>query len=733
MAQYTEQARALVSQMSLKEKTGQITHIVAGYDSYEKRDGKLHLTELFKETVKQYGGIGGLSALLRADPWTKKTYGTGVELQERIELVQLVQQYIKEHTRLGIPALIDIEASHGLQALGSVMYPLGICMGSTFQPALYQQMMEQIGREMRLSGNHLGLNTVIDLVGDIRWGRTEECYGEDPYHAAQFAKACVKGMKAGGAQICAKHFCGGGECEGGHNGEPVSLGENELRNFHLKTAKAAVDAGTDFVMVAYNSIDGLPCHANKHLLQDILRSEMGYQGVIMSDGDGVDSMAIATGMSPVKAVAAAINAGIEVSLCDNGMFTLLDEAINQGLVKESQVDDACVRMIEKKYEAGLMDELVYHADDLITFVKDGHCQALAYEAAAQGIVMTKNNGLLPLSPEKRIGIVGENANDIYYLLGDYTSDRLPGEGASLVEAFQERYPHVAYTQGWSFNGQVDEAGLRQLADASDVICICLGGSSVRDFNAVYSTTGAVAHSERYMDCGEGCDVAHLTLSKAQMDALRILKRSGKPILAVLIQGRPYAIGEVDDLADAVLIGWYPGQEGGRAIADVCLGKVNPSGRLPVSIPREDGCIPVHYNRKAVRTYVDVPDAVLYPFGYGLSYSNFRYSNIRLTECRSISVDVTNVSDVAGWETVQVYGRLQGGIFKRPQRELLAFEKVWLEAGECRTIQLPIEKESLVSWMQPDIQDILHDQLDIYVGADSRAELAFSTSLDAWRV
>lgn len=744
MGIYYNESKKIVSEMTLREKIGQIAQHVSGYNCYNKVNNTIEFTDDFKNSIKYWGGIGAVSGILRADPWSKRGYGSGIEPQERIEAVQKLQDYIKNNTRLGIPALIEVEASHGLQALGSVMYPVNICMGATFNTDLQKKVSTEVGKEIRLSQNHIAFSTVIDVARDPRWGRVEECFGEDTYHTLAFAKSVAEGIKSGGALFCAKHLCGAGTCRGGHNAADVSIGENELWNKNLPIVKALVESNTDLFMVAYNIIDGVPCHINKYLLTDILRDEFRFDGIIISDGCGVLATSGVTGMSKKDTAIACVNAGINMSLADRKMFLLLEEAVEEGKADISVIDESCIHILEKKYEVGLIDDkknffcgmeedgekIQIDSSQVTDFINDNHCQEIAYEAACEGVCMVKNEGVLPIAPDKKIALIGENADSIYYLLGDYTSERKADEGMTIREAFKNRFADVVYKEGWDFNR--NDENYKDITDSvkdCDVICLCMGGSSVRDFNAKYKDNGAVEESYSFMDCGEGRDVSDLSLPECQVKLLKELKKLNKPIVAILIQGRAYSIPEVAENADAILIGWYPGQEGGRAISDICAGIVNPSGKLPVSIPYSAACLPVCYDNLAPDKnvnfengeYVNCEKAVLYPFGYGLSYSEFNIEKFEISSELKIDIDISNNSDLDGKAVVQVYAGLYDGEIVCPQKKLIAFEKVYIPARQTKRFSINLSEDNFKIWTKKYGYDIVHKKAKIYVGTNSDTE------------
>ena len=694
MMSYLEQAKTILKGLTLKEKIGQISQIAAGYKCYYlTEDGDIEFTEDFKNVVKEYGGIGAISGILRADPWSERYYGTGITLEMRERIAYKLQTYIKENTEKKIPVMVEVEASHGLQSLGSVMYPTGLSSAASFNTELYGEMMREVGREIEASENHIAFLTLIDLARDPRWGRSEECLGEDPYLASRMAETAVKNIKKSNVLACAKHFAATGNCEGGINCGTLHIGTRELNEIGLMPAKACVDASCDLLMVAYNDIDGTPLHANRELLTETLRNKWGFDGIVISDGGGVGSVAGVLGISGKEAAMLCIKAGIDLSLADGYCFAELESAVNDGLIDISYIDNACARVIEKKLQLGLFDKDFSPSGKACAFNADKHCNKIAYKMASESITMIKNNGILPLSNKTCVTVIGETANDKYHLLGDYTSERLPEEGVTLFKAVESRFDKVAYVKGWDFNGNNDFDAAAKAAKNSDVIIFTAGGTSRRDFEAKYLNNGAVLETKSFMDCGEGCDVADLSLPPQQIALLKQLKKLGKPIISVAVMGRAYVLSELLELSDAVLVAWYPGQEGGYALADIIVGKVNPSGKLPVTLPTSAAALPVcHDSYNLRRSYVNCKKPILFPFGYGLSYSDFKYSDIRVEKGNNevkICFNIENISETVGKEVPQIYINPIGDSVKHRMNQLKRFCKLELLPHEKKTVSFSI--------------------------------------------
>lgn len=706
----------LIEQMSLKEKVGQICQMVNGYSCYTIEGEEIVFNDEFLRVVDEYGGIGAISGLFRADPWSRRYYGTGITIEMRERAVNKLQEYIVNHTRLGIPALIELEASHGLQALGSVMYPTGLCSAASFNPELYGQIMKNIGDELYISGQHIAFVTMLDLARDPRWGRCEECLGEDPFLASEMVKSAVKAMKSTGIMVCAKHFGASGLCDGGVNTSTINVGKRILDCVFMPTTISAINAGCDFIMIQYNDIDGVPTHTDTELLNGYLRDKIGFNGVLISDGGAIERVAGRLGISNMDAAVLCLKAGIDLSLCDKNCYVELETAVLNGIIDEEYINNACRRVLQKKHQAGLFDKKQFVPYTLNSFNNDKHFEQSAYQMAAESITLIKNdNGILPINNNLKISLIGENCDDIYHILGDYTSERLPCEGASIRKAFEEKFKdRVKFAKGWRYDGVNEFDDAIRIAEDSDVICVSFGGTSRRDFDAKYDSTGAVRGSVSYMDCGEGCDLADLRLPQQQIDILYELKKTKKPIVGIVFMGRAYAIKEIADLCDAVIIGWYPGQEGAYALADILDGTVNPSGRLPITLPTSAGVLPVAYDTlNSIKHYVDYRNVVLYPFGYGLSYSEFTYSNLDVSydkDLVTVSFIVKNTSQIDGKEIAQMYVKVSGDCVMHRAKELKSFKKVFLKAGQETkiTFKLSVDDLGLENPIEPKVQIFIGD-------------------------
>lgn len=727
-------ASELLKKMTLKEKVAQLSQTVSGYNCYERDGENFNFNNSFKNFINEYGAMGAISNILRSCPWTKKCWGIGIEPHQRVKVANMLQKYVLENSHIQIPVLIEVEANHGVQALGSEMFPTNIGMGCMFNPELYKKVMKSVGKEIRLSANHIAFVTMFDIARDPRWGRCEEFFSEDPYLVSQYAKSAVEGIKEENVLVCCKHYCATGDCFGGINTAEVNVGNRELHEIHLAAVEKAVKAGADVIMAAYNAVDGIPCHANKHLIRNILRDEIGFSGIVLSDGFGVRRMFEYMGYDDLKGSCTALEAGIDLSLADNGAYLNLIKACESGYIKEELIDEAVMRILIKKFELGLFDNpYLEENNELVAYLDNGIQKKLSYESASESVVMLKNNDILPLSKDKKVALIGAHADNLYYQLGDYTSIRKDGEGKTIKEIFENTFSSVEFTNGWSFEGNNDDfENAISIAKKSDVIFVTLGGSSARALiDTQYDTkTGAAVSTKGFLDCGEGRDVAKILLPGNQVELMERLKKLNKPIIALLIQGRPYEITRVCEISDAVLTAWYPGQQGAEAICDIITGKTNPSGKLSVSIPYSHACLPAYYNKIGEdginddefcsNTYADYKRRTLYPFGYGLSYSKFIYEKMNVKKIRknefSVDVTVKNNSSIPGKETIQIYIHGRGNSVRRRCRELKAFRKVFFNSYEEKTVTFNLGYDELKIYSANNKYEVEEAEVEILSGS-----------------
>ncbi|MFD4898420.1 glycoside hydrolase family 3 N-terminal domain-containing protein [Streptomyces sp. NPDC058411] len=726
-APVADRVRDLLSRMTLTEKVGQVNQRMYGWDAYERTPSGHRLTDAFRAEVAACDGMGALYGLQRADPWSGVTAETGIGAADGARVSDAVQRYVVENTRLGIPVLLVEEMPHGLQALDGTVLPVNLAVGATWNPELYEEAAALAAGQLRARGGHVALVSALDLVRDPRWGRAEECFGEDPYLAARFTEALVRGVQgpAGDrigpdrAAVVLKHFAGQGATVGGRNSAATELGARELHEIHLVAALAGVRAGAAGVMAAYNEFDGVPCAASHHLLTGILRERWGFGGLVMADGLAIDRLVRLAG-DPVAAGALALRAGTDLSLWDD-CYPRLAEAVRRELVEESTLDTAVGRVLALKFRLGLFERPYTGAREA-----EGPTpvERLSERVARESVTLLAHDGVtLPLAGRRlgRVAVIGPNADSVPQQIGDYTAPQRPGTGASVLAGIRAAAPDgtdVTYARGCGLVGG-DLSGLPGAvasAAGADVAVLVLGGSSARESGARFDANGAAVVTSGNpveMTCGEGVDLAGLALPEGQSALLDAVAATGTPVVVVLVQGRPHALPDLTGRAAAVLSAWYPGPWGGRAVADVLFGAAEPQGRLPVSVPRSAAQLPVFYNGKdhGYRGYVDQPATPVHPFGHGLSYTTVEYGTPRLslpsvavgrfgdgTQPLSCAVRVTNTGGRPVRETVQLYvRRVLGGTAWPRVRELRGFVRVELAPGGSTEVTFPVDARTLASY------------------------------------
>ncbi|MFR6170919.1 MAG: glycoside hydrolase family 3 N-terminal domain-containing protein [Blautia sp.] len=739
---YRAKAKELLANMTLQEKIGQLNQKLYGFGIYERNGDEISFSQEFKDEVEKYGGLGTLYGLYRADPWSQKDYENGLYGENAVKAYNQMQEYVLEYSRLNIPALLSTECPHGHQALDSYLLPVNLNMGATFHPELIHSAYSVCGKQLRQMGVDLALISLLDVVRDPRWGRSEECFSEDPYLCSRMAEQIVKAVQDEGVSVVAKHFAAQGECTGGINASAARIGERELREIHLPAMKACADAGVDGVMAAYNEIDGVFCHANHHLLTDILRDEMGFDGVVMADGCAIDQLNVVTG-DCVRSGAAALRAGVDIGLWDEA-YGHLDEALEKGYITEEDIDRAVLRVLELKVKRGLFESpLLDENQKPEEYSYEKYPQAL--QIARESVVLLENrNDILPLSKETRkIAVIGPNADAVYNQLGDY-SPQVKRENCSTVLDGVRSYlgDKAVYARGCGvFDGTQEELEEAvKLAEQSDITILVLGGSSSRFGEVSFDANGAaISEHGVSMDCGEGVDTAELSLPAVQRELAEKIFATGSKVITVIIGGRAYALDEVAEKSDAVLYGFYPGMQGGKAIGEILFGEVNPSGRLPVSLPRCTGQLPVYYNYKnSYRSmhYYNIPDGAAYTFGYGKSYTNFEYEDISfgkkdvaIEELHKngiqVEMSIKNIGEQDGYAVPLVYIAGEQGSVVRRAKELKGFQKIWLKKGESKKVSIFLPSEAFAVWnsemkftVEPGRVQIILEEMGQTVGSET---------------
>ncbi|MBF0575371.1 glycoside hydrolase family 3 N-terminal domain-containing protein [Dysgonomonas sp. GY617] len=733
-----ERTKDLVSRMTLEEKVGQLL-CPLGWEMYEIKGDKVTQSKKFEDIVKERQ-IGMLWATFRADPWTQKTLENGLNPTLAAEAGNALQKYIIENTRLGIPIFLAEECPHGHMAIGTTVFPTAIGQAATWNPELLTKMSSTIAQEARLQGSHIGYGPVLDLAREPRWSRTEETYGEDPILIARMGEAFVKGFGRGDLTkensliSTLKHFVAYGVPEGGHNGNPNSVGMRDLRENYLPPFQAAVKAGALSVMTAYNSIDGIPCTSYEYLLKDVLRKEWGFNGFTVSDLGSIEGLKgshhVVDNIQDAAILSA--NAGLDVDLGGNAFFLLID-AVKNNKVKESVIDEAVRHVLRLKFAMGLFENPYVDVKQVATNIRNQEHIDLARKVAQESVTLLKNEkNILPLNKNiKKVAVIGPNADNIYNQLGDYTAPQERDNIKTVLDGIKSKLnaSQIQYVKGTAIrdttNLEIQEAVVA--AKNADVAIVVVGGSSARDFKTKYIDTGAAVASKDNisdMESGEGYDRVSLDLMGKQLDLLKAIKATSTPVIVVYIEGRPLNMNWADENANALLTAWYPGQEGGNAIADILFGDYNPAGRLPISVPRSVGQLPVYYNQRNPKShdYVEMTQAPLYPFGFGLSYTSFEYSNLAIRKVNNTSYTaeftITNTGNFDGDEVAQLYIRDEVASTVRPVKQLKHFSRINLKKGESKTVSFELSKNDFSIIDQQMKQIVEPGKFKIMIGSSS---------------
>ena len=683
---------------------------------------------------------------MRADPWTQRTLKTGLNPTLAPKAVNKLQRYVIENTRLGIPLFLAEECPHGHMAIGTTVFPTSIGQSSTWNPKLIEQMGRAIAKEARVQGAHIGYGPVLDLARDPRWSRVEETYGEDPFLIGKMGEALVRGFQGDdfnpGESLLStlKHFASYGWTEGGHNGASAHVGIREMEEAILPPFREAINAGALSVMSSYNEIDGIPSTANYHLLTKVLRDRWGFQGFTISDLRSIGRLREhGVAASDYEAAVKAVNAGLDNDLGMNVYGEQLGEAVKKGDVSPAVLDQSVSRILRLKFRMGLFDNPFVDEKAAPEMVANSEHLELAREVARQSIVLLKNrNNILPLKKNcsKKIAVIGPNANNIYNMLGDYTAPQTTASVVTVLEGIKNKVDNedVIYAKGCAIR-DTSRIGIRDALNAAasaDVVIMVMGGSSARDFSSEYEETGAAKVSANLisdMESGEGYDRATLNLMGLQLELIQEIKKLGKPIILVLIKGRPLLLEGIIQEVDAIIDAWYPGMQGGNALADVLFGDYNPGGRLSISIPRSVGQLPVYYNPKRTgnrNKYLEEVGVPRYCFGYGLSYTSFEYSDMEVTlnettdDCTvNIRVKIVNTGQKSGDEVVQLYICDDVSSYTTPAKQLRAFERIHLEAGESQIVTFTLNKKSMMLYMQDDEWVVEPGSFSLMIGSSSQ--------------
>ncbi|MBK7106236.1 MAG: glycoside hydrolase family 3 C-terminal domain-containing protein [Ignavibacteriae bacterium] len=735
-----ERVEDLLSRLSLDEKIAQMLCIWnQKKELILDESGNLNYELMRKNLPSGLGQIGRIS----------DTNG-GLSPVEMAEFANSLQKYFVEETRLGIPVIIHEECLHGLAGKEATSYPQPIGLGATFNPKLVEEIYSAIAEDTRKRGAHQALTPVLDVARDPRWGRVEETFGEDPYLIGEMSKAAIRGFQGDRTfkdknKVLAtlKHFAAHGQPESGSNCGPANFSERVLRDVFLAPFKEVIEEEKPYsVMASYNEIDGIPSHANKWLLRNVLRNEWGFKGFVVSDYYAITELSnkeetVSHNVAADKKEAAllAAEAGVNIELPEIDCYPNLKELVISGRLSETVIDELVKPMLEAKFEMGLFEDPYVDPTLIQNEHKLENDRKIALKAAQETITLLKNdNILLPINLKEKstIAVIGPNADR--KMLGGYSGT--PKYYTTVLEGIKNKAKdkyEIIYSEGckitiggsWNEDTVVpseleeDKRLIEEavkVAEKSDIVIMAIGGNE---------QTSREAWSKIHLG-----DRTNLDLVGRQNELLKEIQKTGKPIVVVLFNGRPKSISYISKTVPSILECWYLGQETGNAVADVIFGDVNPSGKLPISIPRSVGHIPCHYNHKpsSRRGYLFDDITPLYPFGFGLSYTKFKISNLKIdkqeiTENEKVIVSVTvkNEGEIKGTEVVQLYIRDKVSSVTRPVKELKGFKKVTLESNQEKEVSFEITKKEL-SFTNVEMQFTAEPgEFDIMVGNSSKDE------------
>jgi beta-glucosidase len=730
----------LLARMTPEEKVAQLLGIWNRKREVEDAQGRFDPTNA---RMLLGSGIGEVS---RPSEIATPPAGRVRTARDHALFVNALQKWLIENTRLGIPAMFHEEALHGLVAPGGTHFPVPMGLASTWDPGLIERLMSAAALEARARGVQHVLSPVVDLGRDPRWGRIEETYGEDPYLVSRLGVAAVRGYQGASLPLAGdkvfatlKHFAGHGSHEGGINTAPPLVSERLLRAELFVPFEAAVKAGAYTVMPSYNEVDGVPSHVNRWLLEDILRREWGFDGLVVSDYYGIEQLRTRHHVAADGADAGrqALDAGVDLELPDPNGFPELVALVKSGRISESAIDRPVARVLRAKFLAGLFERPLVDADRAESAANTPAHQALALDAARKSIVLLKNEGrILPLDRArvKTLAVIGPNAKGMH--LGGYSRD--PGRGVDVLSGITAQAGvgvKVVYAEGvriteheanWGGDKVVLGDAVQNRARIQEAVKIARQADAI----VLAIGTNESVSREAWADNHLG-DVADLRLMSNQDELVDAMLQTGKPVIALLVNGRPLAVPLVAERVPAIVEAWYAGQEGGTAIGEVLFGAVNPGGKLPVTFPRHSGQLPVYYNRRptSFRSHLDLTREPLWEFGFGLSYTTFRLDDLRVASpsigpggSTAVAVRVTNTGSRAGDEVVQMYIRDQVSSVTRPTKELRGFARVALKPGESTDVKFTLGPEEL-SLIDRRMQRVVEPgRFDIMVGTSATPSL-----------
>lgn len=682
----------LLSLMTLEEKVGQLHQVgsspVGGFEISLEEKKKLY--EAGQITKEQYEReLSEMKFDTQENDVREGKIGSFLGIVGARECNHL-QRIAVEESRLGIPLLFGLDVIHGYRTT----YPIPLAEACSFDDTMFEKTAEAAASEAASQGIHWTFAPMLDISRDARWGRVAESAGEDTYLTAKYAEAKVRGFQGDNVSepdrilSCAKHFAAYGAAIGGRDYNAVDMSMNTLWNDYLPPFKSAANAGAATFMAAFNTLNGVPCTVNKYLLTTVLRDNFGFDGFVVSDSMAVaESIKHGVAADESESTKKAIEAGIDMDMHSHFYHENLVELVKTGKVSQSILDEAVRRVLRIKFAKGLFENPYTDEEAEKTAMATDEAHKLALESAKHSMVLLKNDGILPLKKGQKILLIGDVATDRLEQLGTWTTCPNEHDTVTLADGLENINAEFEYLDGFGIEDKIDLDKLKTAAKNADVVIAAMG--------------------EKRSWSGEAAAFSDIGLRGTQKDLLNALQNCGKPFAVVLFNGRPLAIPEVEEAANAILEAWHPGTEGGNAIAQILFGEYNPSGRLSVTFPRSSGQCPFYYNHlstgkpasesKFSVRYLNEPIDPLYPFGYGLSFTEYRYSDlsVRVENGKIVAkANISNIGNYAGEETAQLYVRDMSASLARPVKELKGYKKVWLESGETKEVIFELGIEDL---------------------------------------
>lgn len=704
----------LLGKMTLHEKVGQLHQVspstVGGFE-ISKEEAKIMFEEgrILQEEYELI--LAGKGYSIHDDAIRCGEIGSFIGVMNA-KTANALQRVAVEESRLGIPLIFGLDVIHGFQTI----FPIPLAEACSFDDKIFEETAHIAAKESAESGVNWTYAPMVDVARDARWGRIAEGPGEDTYLASRYAAAKIRGFQGEDMSAedriaaCVKHFAAYGACEGGRDYDTVDMSMAQFYETYLPPYAAAVKEGCATVMAAFNDLSGIPCTTNKFLLQDVLREQLGFNGFVISDANAIrECVNHGTAENDEEAVKQSIEAGTEMDLGANLYTKLLEEMVENGKVDVSYIDEAVRNILRVKFHLGLFEHPYTEEKEQNSYLCEEH-RTLARESGKRSIVLLKNeNQVLPLKKDQKIAVVGAVADDGAQMLGCWSFTQSTEKGVTLLEGFANHGWDVTYAPCC---GELIPLNREELM------------KTVKDADVVIATL-------EYQRSGEAESCCKLELPGEQIEMVKLLKELGKPVVSLLFNGRPIAVPEIVELSDAVVEVWNLGIEAGNSIVDVLVGDYNPSGRLTTTFPNFSGECPVYYNHPNTgrprceiswsSKYQDAPLTPLFPFGHGLSYTEYEYSNLKLTkeaDCLVASVDVKNTGKWEGEETVQLYIHRRKARRVRPVRELKGYQKVLLAPGEQKTVIIRVEKEALGYYDSNAVYSMEESNFDVWMAHDS---------------